>query len=1317
MVRALRRGIRQLVGVLCLLAWLASSPATDALGAGAPERSPEHRLAREIIEASGVQGGLVVHLGCGEGDLTAALAASDPYLIQGLDSDAENVAAARRHIAGAGRYGRVSIAEWDARRLPYAENLVNLLVAEDLGTVAIDEVTRVLAPGGVALFGCRGDRGATADAETVEIAGKRWTKMVKPWPEGIDEWTHYLHDATGNAVAQDTVIGPPKRFQWIGGPRWLRHHDHMSGLSAMVSARGRLFYIIDLGPRWSVQMPPRWTLVARDAFNGAILWHRPIDPWHAHLWPLKRGPAGLMRRLVAEGDTVYVTLGVGKPLVALDAATGRTLRTYEGTDGAEEIILADGTLFVSVNPELDAYQALPRESVDLLRRAGRDWNWDEGPRRLMAIEATTGRVRWNHEAAIAPNTLAAAGPRVYFLDDDRVVCLDTEDGAPVWASKTLPRWKPMHVLFGPTLVVYADVILFAGGENLDPIRGGKDTMTALSAKTGEALWTAPHPPSGYASAEDLFVIGGLAWCGATTNPRDSGVFTGRDLHTGEVQVEFPPDDWRHMPHHRCYRAKATCRYILTSRTGVEFVDLDAQHWTSNHWVRGSCNYGVLPANGLLYAPPHSCACYPVAKLNALNALAPAGGDVPDAEGEDDDVARLARGPAYGEPSEPGSLGVDRPTADWPTYRCDATRSGSTEAPVPAELNRLWQAEIGGKLTPVVVAGGKVFVASVDRHTVHALDAATGRPIWQFTAGGRVDSPPTIWQGRVLFGSADGCVYCLRAADGALGWRFRAAPHHRWLTAFEQVESAWPVHGSVLVHGGVVYCVAGRTMWLDGGMRLVRLDARTGQKLSETVLDDKYPGTDDNLQRDIRWPNLPVALPDVLSCDGRHVYLRTQPFDLEGKRAEVLTTRDYTEQQGETAHLFSPTGFLDDAWWHRSYWTYGRSFIGGAGGWYLAAYQAPAGRILCVDDSSVYGFGRVPLRFTGTPNAYHLFASAKEPEIINPNPRRAPRRQGASIYGQVVPTRLEYRWSEGVPLLARALVATDRNLFLAGPPAVADEPEVYGRYGDPETQAKMAEQVAAFDGHEGAILMAVSKTDGERLAAYRLDSVPVFDGLAATAGQLFLSTCDGRVLALGAGDGPPLEPAPDANPGPVPSGIPGFLDTKSHPDFQHLETIGIGKSDLGYRMQTPPREVGLALRKLATPLTGRVEFRIRVRPTPGAASPDTPGNGFLVFGDTPDEAQLVKCGFRISGKSISLVQGPLLKGRAKGKKANVNANEVAELRVVVDLDAQTVALTMQGETLQAPLEPPLDKITWIGYCLTSVTTEFGPIEITSAKVGT
>ncbi len=1326
-----------------LLAGLSTFALLSFLVASQP--APSRILATEpsgvdsILAACNFQGGLIVHLGCGDGRFTAGLAGEN-RLVHGLDADPKNVEAARHFLQSKRLYGTVSIDRFSGSRLPYVDNLVNLIVAEDLGQITNDELQRVLAPNGVAYIRSDG----------------AWKKTAKPWPAEIDQWTHYLHDATNNAVAQDKRVGPPRHYQWIGTPDYLRHHDHLSGLSAMVSAGGRLFYIMDLGPRWSVQMPPQWTLVARDAFNGIILWQRPIEHWHPHLWPLKRGPAQLMRRLVAVGDRVYVTLGVGQPVSVLEAATGQALQTLPGTEGAEEMIVADGMAYVLVNPELDAYKTISTESVDTIRSAGRDWNWDERPRRIVAVDLTEKKPQWSHEAVVAPSTLATAdvsvrggrglvhfsadgrisasktlaenmdlspslsprerlpaGKRVYFHNGEKVVCLDAS-GKTVWSSKPIPRWKPMHVLFSPTLIVYDGVVLFSGGENLDPIRGGNDTMTALSADTGEVLWTAPHPPSGYASAEDLFVIDGLVWCGVTTSPRDSGVFTGRDLHTGEVKREFPPDDWRHMPHHRCYRAKATCDFILTSRTGIEFVDLDTEHWTANHWVRGSCNYGILPCNGLVYAPPHSCACYLLAKLSGFSALAaerkPSGN-----VGEPEAGERLEPGPAYSDNdlsnSQPSTLNP-QPSSDWPTYRHDPLRSGSTAAAVPSDLKRIWESTVGGKLSPVTVADGKLYVSSIDTHTLHALDTKNGKPLWTYTAGGRIDSPPTIWQGRVLFGSADGYVYSLRASDGALAWRFRAAPLDQRLMAAEQIESVWPVHGSVLVRDGVVYCVAGRAMWLDGGLRMLRLDAATGRLLSETVLNDKEPGTDKNLQNDLRWPNLPVALPDILSCDGRHVYMRSQPFKLDGTRPEAITPRDYRDQQGETDHLFSPTGFLDDSYWHRSYWMWGKSFISGAGGWYLAGYQAPAGNLLAVDDSKVYGFGYAPLRFTGTPKVYHVFACDRQPEI-HTDPKVTPRKQGTSIYGPVVPSRLKYDWSLASPVIGRGLVVAGDHLFVAGPRAVADENEVYLNYGSPDVQAGMAQQVAAFEGRRGAVLVAASKSRGEQLAAYELESPPVFDGLAAAGARLFLATMDGKVLCLGSGNGAALPAVADAKLSPLALSSPGparLEPTPSHPDFQQLTAVRIGKSDLGYQMQSAPREIGLALKKLSKPITSQATFSVKLRPTPGAGSPDKPGNGFIAFGDGSDDEQLIKCGVRISGKVLMIVPGPLAASRGVSKKVGVNSDEVAELQATVDLESRKVTASIHGESIEMPLERPIESITWVGVCLTSVTTDFGPVEV-------
>ena len=85
-----------------------------------------------------------------DGRLTAALRASEAYRVHGLETKAENVAAAQRHIQSLGLYGPVSVETWEGSSLPYADNLVNLVVVEKLDRCSMEEVLRVLAPLGAA---------------------------------------------------------------------------------------------------------------------------------------------------------------------------------------------------------------------------------------------------------------------------------------------------------------------------------------------------------------------------------------------------------------------------------------------------------------------------------------------------------------------------------------------------------------------------------------------------------------------------------------------------------------------------------------------------------------------------------------------------------------------------------------------------------------------------------------------------------------------------------------------------------------------------------------------------------------------------------------------------------------------------------------------------------------------------------------------------------------------------------------------------------------------------------------------------------------
>jgi outer membrane protein assembly factor BamB len=593
-----------------------------SLIASANTAGQDEQEARKILDATGVKGGLVVQVGCGNGYLTAALHAGESYIVHGLDKDASNVKKAREYIHSVNLYGKVSVDMLEGNKLPYIDNLVNLVVAEDLGDIPMIEVMRVLAPKGVAYF---------------KQAGK-WQKTIKPRPDDIDEWTHYLHDASGNAVAHDSVVGPPRRMQWTGGPMWARSHEHSASLNALVSANGRIFYIMDEGPRDSIQLPSKVFLEARDAFNGTILWKRKIPEWYNHLFPLKSGPARLTRRLIAIGDEVYTTLGINAPLSAIDAATGETIRTYEGTKTVEELVSTNGVLFLVVNPDREPvnYEQENANCWVERDRASKRWGWDETIDKLMAVEAETGKVLWEHDSRIVPLSLAADGQRVVFHDGEAVVCMEAGTGDQLWRTP-VKRSLLIPTGWSPSMVMYKDVVLFSGQMR---------SLAALSTENGKELWNSKLHPSGHFCPEDIFVIDGLVWSGDIANawPRSMGLFTGWDPHTGKVSREFTPNIKPNaIMHQRCYPSKATENYIIPSWTGTEFINPQTKEWEIHHWVRGGCFYGIMPCNGMIYATPNACACYYQSKLEGFNALAPAAENKRSASSDTD---RLQQGPAF-----------------------------------------------------------------------------------------------------------------------------------------------------------------------------------------------------------------------------------------------------------------------------------------------------------------------------------------------------------------------------------------------------------------------------------------------------------------------------------------------------------------------------------------------------------------------------------------------------------------------------------------------------------------------------------------------
>ena len=1081
------RGRLSVAIIISLTAFLSSASAL-----------PESDLAARIISDTGVKGGFVAHVGCGDGALTAALReAGDGYLVQGLDADAADVAKARARLLAADLYGSASADGWDGKRLPYIDGMVNLLVVE--GVVSKDEITRVLAPRGVAYV----------------KQGRRWTKTVQPVPSEIDDWTHHLYNAQGTMVGKDKKTGPPRRIQWVGGPKWLRNHDFMSSMNAMVSANGRIFYALDEGLRNHIYLPADWRLIARDAFSGAILWEHKMADWHPQIWPLKSGPADLPRKLVAVGDRVYCSMGYNAPVSALDAATGEVIHVYKDTKGAMESIVDGDAIFTLIEPVRQTVNYGSKQAsygeIGTANKMG--WSQKRPAREIVAQDLRSGADLWRVTDKVAPLSLTACDDRVYYINDTRLVGLDRKSGKELWRSTGKEINAPAST--GDAIrVIYDDgvVVVFQGKNAL-----------AFAADSGKQLWGGGIQPSGHHCPKDLFPIDGLLWSANTGTDQKKGTrFTALDLHTGKVERDLRAKNLPAFPMHpRCYPSRATESYIMLCGMGTEFYAPDSDTVDVNNHVRGSCIYGVMPANGLLYKPADSCCCYYQSKLEYFTALAP------EAEGADPaapiaEKERLVKGPAYAKAS------ADKPATDaWPMYRRDVARSGSAPALSSTKIDKAWEAKLGGRLTQPIVAEGLALIASIDTHTVHALNADNGKEAWTFTAGGRVDSPPTVHEGTVIFGAADGYVYCLRASDGALVWKYLVALNHSKIVSLQQVESLWPVSGASLVFDGKVHALAGRHMFFDGGLRLAILDAKTGKLVTEQIYDEREPETGKHLQELITAKYMPVANPDIFSTDGDYLYMQAQNFDLDGKRVDIAPAARRAKASGdEGKHLFCQTGFLDDVWFHRSFWLYDNDTGEGWGNYTDNRKTAVCGRLIVHNDERAYAFRSENLGNTLNPRpTYQLYAADLVPSMTPekkapaPAPKKGPdgKRIRVKRGPKGVPGFQSHWIREAPPILVNAMVLAGDALVIAGPQDYADEAKIFGFTpgADAKIDAALEAQDAAWRGKKGGILNIVSTTDGVTIGKHNLDSIPVFDGMSAADGALFISMKNGVVARWGA----------------------------------------------------------------------------------------------------------------------------------------------------------------------------------------------------------
>ena len=981
--------------------WAAVLMVAAAGGQAAGQDRPAPRaLAEEILKATRVKAGLCIHLGCGDGRLAAELSRGG-LLVHGLAADRAGAEKAREFLRSQGLYGAVAVDYGPMSDLPYADNLANLVVVVDLPAMrkaglTAGEILRVVCPGGVAWVG--------------------GSEVVKPRPTRMDEWTHRAHDAGGNCVSRDTAFGPMKGLRWIAGPVWPLGTGYQVSNGGMVAAGGRLFAVTLNDVANYKHLPQtrnkQWFLVARDAHNGLLLWRRRIRRDGG------RDGQQLADALVAVGDTVYTALD--DDVVALDAATGEALRTYVKSPGRLRLAVYQGVLFVA---RADA---------------------------ISAFDAKTAKRRWRHPAAV-DGMLVADGAVFYASGGTaRLTSLDIRTGRQRWRVDLgdIKGGKRQLLFCGGGAVV----LVWRAGGKTDSDNG----IAVFSVADGKRLWQLVYPTPRAHWAGGVFHAGGLIWI-----RKKDGTWEGLAPPTGKTT--------RRLKLKGGYCGGCT-RDIATEEFLVSTRPLNLFSWSdgTRHDFRGGrhpCRSGVIVANGLLYTLPHGCKCVREA-VRGFAAFAPAG-HTPSAA----PPPRLEKGPAR---SEISNLKSKISEDDWPTFRHDVHRTAATAAAAPAKLKLLWEATVsdqkppprplgddwrgrwtlGDRITAPVVAGGVVYVSLTDAHRVVAIGAADGKVRWTFTAGGRLDTPPTIHRGLCLFGSHDGSVYCLRAGDGKLLWRFRVAAADRRIVAFGQIESLAPVVGGVLVSDSLAYVVAGRTAAVDGGIVACALEPATGK----LVWSRKLGG----------------GQSDLLVREGAHI--RLAGGGSAGTRFDPTTGKP----------LRGPSPAFR--------WDYGQKIQTLWGGpnrvldrtWRVLSVNETASYWMRIKQSWGSCQGQVAVASADLKRAYvYAFKSVHWSKVRDPRTEL-----GGRLLAQQADKTL---WSVDVPpaFQIEAMALSRDVLFAAGP-------------------------TDRFRRTPGALLWAVSTKDGTKIAEHKLPSPPVGDGIAVAAGKLFLTTTDGKLLCFGDG---------------------------------------------------------------------------------------------------------------------------------------------------------------------------------------------------------
>ena len=114
------------------------------------------------------------------------------------------------------------------------------------------------------------------------------------------------------------------------------------------------------------------------------------------------------------------------------------------------------------------------------------------------------------------------------------------------------------------------------------------------------------------------------------------------------------------------------------------------------------------------------------------------------------------------------------------YRGDAAHTGSYGGDGPREFHRVkWKFTTGDRIVASPVHKAGVIYFGSDDGNIYAVDAADGRQRWKRNTDGPVPATPAIDGDTLFVGSYDGRFYALDARTGALRWKFTTGGERRF----------------------------------------------------------------------------------------------------------------------------------------------------------------------------------------------------------------------------------------------------------------------------------------------------------------------------------------------------------------------------------------------------------------------------------------------------------------------------------------------------------------------------------------------------------